>query len=470
MTKPNLTRRQTLKALSALAGAGALGACTTGGDATDEDTDTDTDAADPMSAIGTIVVLMMENRSFDHYLGSLSLLEGRTDVDGLTADMSNEDADGNEVKVFHLDKHCQADPPHGWNSSRRQFDGGTQGGFVKEHAGGRGETAAEVMGYYTRADLPIYYALADAHAICDRWFCSVMGPTWPNRIYAYTATSNGMMSNDFGYVPFEQPSIFSQLDEAGVSWAIYYHEAPFGALVSTSGGLFGEHFHPIEQLFRDLEAGTLPQVVFVEPGYTLNDDHPPHPILLGQALVGTVYKALAESAYWERLLMIVDYDEHGGFYDHVPPPKTQDDHAADGFDQLGHRTPGLVLGPWAKPGACIHTQYDQTSVLKTIQERFGLGTLTRRNEVANPLWDCLDLDAMAARRPHPPATIPTLEVSADDFGSECFYDLLVPGQSELDACFDKGLLDRGLDRRHEARAILDRLLVRGEKLGVVRFR
>ncbi len=469
-TQPS--RRETLKALSAMAAAGALGGCTTPGTGDPDDTDTlgETGSDDPLTAIQHIVVLMMENRSFDHYFGALKLEEGREDVDGLTVDMSNPDKDGVEVPVFRLGKHCQADPPHGWTSSRAQFEEGALKGFVKVHEGGRGATANEAMGYYNREDVPVYYALADAHAICDRWFASVMGPTWPNRIYAYTGTSNGMQSNDFGFVPFEQPSIFSQLTEAGVSWKIYYHEAPFAALITTSGGIVSERFTTIEQFFRDLEAGTLPQVVFIEPGYTLNDDHPPHPVPLGQALVGTVYAALAESDVWEKTLMIVDYDEHGGFFDHVVPPKVADDHADTGFDQLGFRVPGIVAGPWAKPGACVHTQFDHTSVLKTIQERFGLEPLTARNAAATALWDCLDLEAMAARTPHPKATLPVLTIDPSDFGDECRYDLLVPGQTELDACFDLGLLDPRFDRRGEARQILDRLLVRGEKLGVLRFR
>lgn len=462
------SRRDTLKTLSALAGVAATGSTLSGCEAPPDDGPADdTDLADPRTAIETIVVLMMENRSFDHVFGSLTLAEGREDVNGLTADMANPDADGEPVPVFRLTKECQLDPPHGWSSSHRQFADGACSGFVLEHQGGATSVSREAMGYYLREDLPIVYTLSDDNALCDAWFASVMGPTWPNRFYSFCATAEGMTHNDRGAIPFGAPSLFDQLDEAGVAWKVYFHDAPFSVLLERTGGLFGDNLRPIDEFFLDAAAGRLPPVVFIEPGYTINDDHPPHPVLLGQALIGTIYQTLADSPHWDRSMMVLNYDEHGGFFDHVAPPTTPDDHATDGFDQLGFRVPAMVMGPYAR-ASVVHTTYDHTSVLKHIQEMFGLEPLTQRNAHASALWDCLDTDRMARRDPRPPTVIPTLDVSPEDYGDGCIYGV-APGQEELDEAFDLGLVDGRYDRRHLAADTLDRMLVRAEKLGVLRF-
>jgi phospholipase C len=453
-----------------LGGLGALGAVSVAGlPGCGVEPNEEAPPTDPKLAIEHIIVLMMENRTFDHYFGSLSLVEGRGDVDGLRPEHANPDASGEMVGVHHLTEPCLQDPPHGWDSSHDQFAEGALDGFVLEHQGGMTDASANVMGYYTRADLPVYYAMADAYALCDRWFASVMGPTWPNRIYSLTGTSEGMDNNDRSRIPFTHRSIFGQLDEAGIEWAVYFTDAPFALLLAEVGGLNNDRLRPLEDLFSDMEQGRLPQVVFIEPGYTLNDDHPPHPPMLGQLLVGTVFAALAQSSYWDKSMFIVDYDEHGGFFDHVVPPTSADDHARQGFDQLGFRVPALVTGPYAK-AACVHTVYDHTSVLATIQDRFGLERLTARNAAAAPLWDCLDLDRMAARQPRAPITLPVLDVSEDDYGEGCFYATAHPGQEELFAAFDAGELDARFDRRAQVPAILARLLAKAEKLGVARIR
>lgn len=463
-----LSRRDALKALGA---ASALAACKDGGEA-GTDTDTDAGGGDPKKAIGTVVVLMMENRSFDHYFGSLSLLEGRSDVDGLAPGMTNTDADGNVVAPFRLSHECLEDPPHSWGACHAQFNEGANDGFVLEHQDGKGAVAREVMGYYTREDLPVYYALADDNALCQRWFSSVMSSTWPNRFYSLCATSDGMKSNDFGRVPFPARSIFEQLDEAGVSWKVYAHDLPFASLLAYENALITDqnelsrivHF---DYFYEDAAAGELPEVVFLEPGYSSNDDHPPHPHMLGQVLVGTIYKSLAQSPQWDRCLFIVDYDEHGGFYDHVVPPTIEDDHAADGFNQLGFRIPGLVLGPYAKT-AVVDTVFEHASVLKTIQELHGLPPLNKRNEVTNALWDCLDEERMAARDPRPPTEIPVLEIDPSGYGGDCNYFIL-PNNIELEEAADRGIIPKAVDWRDQAVETLDRMLARAAKLGVIRY-
>ncbi len=466
----SVSRRDALRILGA--GTAGMAACKDS-PAPPADSDTDSDVpGEPREAIQTIVVLMMENRSFDHYFGALSLVERRSDVDGLAPGMTNPDADGTPVAPFRLEHECLEDPPHGWSSSRRQHNEGANDGFVTAHLGGTEPESAEAMGYYQREDLPVFYALADDNALCQRWFGSVLSSTWPNRFYALCGTSDGMATNDFGRVPFPAKSIFEQLDEAGITWKSYVHDLPFSSLIAYNAGELDEQNQegrivPVSFFFEDASAGTLPQVVFVEPGYSMNDDHPPHPHMLGQVLVGAVYRALAESPQWEGSLMIVNYDENGGFFDHVPPPTMPDDHAEEGFDQLGFRIPGLVLGPYAKTGV-VDTQYEHTSVLKTIQERFGLEPLTTRNAATNALWDCLDEARMAARDPRPPTAIPVIEVDPAGYGGDCNYFIL-PNQIELEEAADRGIIPARYDWRDQAVETLDRVLAQAAKLGVVRF-
>jgi phospholipase C len=426
-----------------------------------------TSPVDPLSRIRHHVIVMMENRSFDHYFGSLSLIEGRADVDGLTASHAVPDADGVLIPPSLLTGDCVADPPHGWSSSHEQFNGGLNDGFVRVHAGGRGETANEAIAYYGRAELPVYYTLADDNALCQRWFASVMGPTWPNRFYALCGTSRGLDNNDFDAVPFPAKSIFRQLNEAGVTWRVYASDISFALLLQDSGAHLNDgHFAFIEDYFTDCANDTLPEVAFVEPSYLMNDDHPPHDRRLGQLFVGTVYQALADSPAWSSALMVVDYDEHGGFYDHVPPPTTADDHAREGFDQLGFRIPALVVGPYVKPGV-VSTQFDHTSVLAQIQTRYGLERLTARNEAANDLTDCLDWDRLERGAPRPPTPLPALEIDPEVLGRGCVA-LTGSGQPELERFYDEGHVPAHLDFRPRRDELIAKLLHRAEKMGLLR--
>ncbi|HTJ44716.1 MAG TPA: alkaline phosphatase family protein, partial [Kofleriaceae bacterium] len=255
-------------------------------------------AKELLAGIDTFVVLMMENRSFDHYLGALRLVEGRAGVDGLTGGESNPAPDGSTVAVHPLDTFTPADPPHDWDPSHEQWNDGANDGFVKAHAGA---DQADVMGYYTRAQLPITYALADQVCVCQRWYASVMGPTWPNRFYLHCATSNGQKSN------FPEPglkSVFDQLSTAGISSKNYYHDLPWAA-----GGyqkLAG--LATIETFFSDAQAGTLPSFAIIDPQFSgagANDDHPSHDVRMGQALIASVVAAMAQSPQWARSLLVI---------------------------------------------------------------------------------------------------------------------------------------------------------------------
>jgi phospholipase C len=425
-----MKRRDALKTIGGIAGAAGLArllpACGDGDD------------GGPVG-ITTYVYLMLENRSYDHALGARSLLEGLPG-DGLRASMFNLDTNGQPVPVYAaLSDHgsatptvCDVDPPHEWDNAHGQFNGGANDGFVTEYqkVHGASPTAIEPMKYLTRDHVPITWALADAYSSCDRWFCSVMGPTLPNRAYWHTGTSFGENNNDdilssFATVPV--PTIYNRLDEKGVDWAYYFGNVAVVSLLANPGPYqldlgpndgtgrirrFGDAKAGLGQFFQDAAAGKLPSVVYIDPAFGLNDDHPPtHPIL-GQELIAAVYTALAKSPQWKNTLLVITYDENGGYFDHVPPPKTTDDTKAkfgvDGFDQLGFRVPAIVAGPYVKPGYVSSVQLDHSSALKHLQNAFGLEPLTARVDAAADLSDCIDMERLAHGDWAPPAAIPTI--------------------------------------------------------------
>ncbi|HEU4412104.1 MAG TPA: alkaline phosphatase family protein [Polyangiaceae bacterium] len=413
-------------------------------------------AAELLAPIETIVVLCMENRSFDHYLGALRLVEGRA-VDGLTGLESNADARGAPVAPFGLLDFTVADPPHDWDAAHAQWNNGRNDGFVKAHAG---PAEREVMGYHVREQLRALYALADASAVCERWFCSLLGPTWPNRLYLHGATSLGSDGNTpvFGFT-----SVFELLDAAGVTHRNYFHDVPWcaGAYFKT-GGLSG-----IDTFFEQASAGTLPAFSIIDPqffGAGANDDHPDHDIQLGQALIGAVYNALALGPQWGKCLFVLTYDEHGGFFDHVPPPTTVDERPA--FAQLGFRVPSLVAGPFVRRGCAVSRQLEHVSVIKTLTTRFGLPSLNGRVDATNDLSCCIDPAALAD--PHPPVTLPPTTVSLSRLRARARRPR-APHHPEIWAAAEGGLIPRHLDRRREGDAITRRVLEHAVRLGAVRL-
>lgn len=419
------------------------------------DAPVDAPSADVLLAgIDTFVVLMMENRSFDHYLGSLRLAEGRADVDGLTGGETNPAPGGATVGVFRLEDFTPEDPPHGWDACHAQWNLGANDGFVRAH---EGPSQVDVMGYHTRDQLPATYACADAGAICQRYFASVMGPTWPNRFYLHGATSHGNQSNlpAFGF-----RSIFDVLDDAGLSHKNYFHDVAWA-----TGGYFKLGGNaPIEDFFADAEAGTLPNFSIVDPGFFgggANDDHPDHDVRLGQALIASVVNALGASPQWGRCLLVISYDEHGGFFDHVPPPTTTDERAE--FRQLGFRVPTLVLGPTTRRGEVVTTTFDHVSVISTLARRFGLPALNARAAATADLSPCIAPQYLA--NPQPAPVIPPIAMSRQAV-------LARPGTAahpELAAAIDAMHLPPHLDRRDRAREVTDRFLACAARVGAVRL-
>ena len=390
---------------------------------------------DPDRPVGitTYVYLMMENRSYDHWFGARSRFEGK-EGDGFSASMMMPDASGALVAPYAppgRDASCVLDPPHGWDAAHNSFNGGLMDGFLKEHQADH-PGSNEALQYLTREQVPVSYALADAYTSCDRWFCSVMGPTLPNRAYWHAASSFGLKVNNevlnkFGAgVPI--PTIYNRLEDKGVDWAYYYgnlavvsllgKEGPYKVDLGPNDGTghirrFGDALLGAGQFFEDAAAGVLPPVVYIDPAFGENDEHPPvHPIL-GQELIASIYTALANSPQWNNIMLVITYDENGGFFDHVPPPTTVDDTEAQfgipGFEQMGFRVPTIVAGPYVKQNYVSSVVYDHTSALKHLQDTFDLETLNPRMAAANNLMDCIDLERLAAGDPAPPVEIPLVD-------------------------------------------------------------
>ncbi len=479
----SVNRRDALKGLGALLTAGCGQGAKTNADTQASSGEGDSAAEAPPDGFGwdliryhidTVVVLMMENRSFDHMLGARSLVEGATDVDGLTEEMSNPHPDGSTVAVFPTGTFCLSDPPHSWSSSHRQFNDGANDGFVAEFEARATGVGQEAMGFWDRETLTATWALADDYVVCDRWYCSLMSSTWPNRYYASCGQNGGVQGNSFPTTTF--PSIYSRIGLAGKTWGCYYSNVPF-LIVLPDRTPQEEQFQPIETFFEHAAAGTLPNVTVVDPVFGRNDDHPPaHPVA-GQVLISQVYEALRTSPQWNRILFVVTYDEHGGFFDHVPPPTLPDDRAAEGFDQAGFRVPTLVIGPWVKSGQTSHVVYDHTSILAFIEHLFDVPPLTTRDAAADPMLDVFDADRLLAGTPKEGRRLPVIEADeAELYAPECGYDASffterggsVTLQPELEAFLDEKAGGSRVDRRAETDQIYEALLERAERDGLLR--
>ena len=432
-----INRRDAIKRIGTLAGAAAMAkylpACHSDNGPT---------------GITTWVFMMMENRSYDHYLGARALM-GKGG-DGLQTTFFNNDLNGNPVMPYEptLEQLCVVDPPHGWDELHNSWNMGANDGFVKQFQTSDSTTDASVMQYLTSNELPITWALADAYTTCDRWFCSLLGPTLPNRAYWHTASSFGIgpdVMNPDGTTSSANtlildafasgvpvPTIYNSLVDAKIDWAYYFGSLSILSLLGGAGPYqidlgpndgtgnirrFGDYQGSDGQFFKDCAAGKLPPVVYIDPYFYLDDDHPPiHPIN-GQQLIGAIYTALAKSPQWKNCNLVITYDEHGGFFDHVAPPTIADDTAKNfpsavpGFDQCGFRVPPLVIGPYVKQNYVSSVVYDHTSAIKQIENTFGLPTLNSRTMAANDLSDCIDMERLAKGDWAPPITLPTIDLA-----------------------------------------------------------
>jgi phospholipase C len=434
------------------------------GEPVDECVDSGLSPEELLAPIDTIVVVMMENRSFDHYFGAAAFREGLA-VNGLTGRETNPRVDGSPVQVFNLTNLQPADPPHGWEACHLQWNLGANDGFVIEHELEHPASYAEVMGYHVRSQIPILYALADEYVLCDHWYASVMGPTWPNRFYLHAASSGGITSNS---PAFGLTSIWDRLAEAGISNANYYSDLAWAWGGFANPGV--SYTQSIDEFFAAASGGTLPAFSIVDPNFGIlpggeggNDDHPDHDITLGQIFLASVYQALAQSPQWGRCLLIITYDEHGGFYDHVSPPTTVD--TIQEFQQLGFRVPSLVVGPFVKRGCVDSTQLEHVSVISTVSRRFDLEPLNERVTATNDVSSAIN--PAYFDDPRPPAPLPQLSVSVSQVLAR-----RGTGQEELRDMVQRGEIPLPPDRRHPnaSRDIALRMLEHASRLGVVKLR
>ncbi len=385
--------------------------------------------------IDHIVVLMQENRSADSYLGQL-YSQGQPEYEA-------EPTIGNPdplnplhppILPFHKTVYCESsDLNHSWNGVHQEVNGGAMDGFTaandsaSANADPADPTGARSMGYYDQTDLPFYYSLYNTFATNDRYFSSAQTQTFPNRLYLLAGTSFGHIRNDASLFGSTQKSIFELMDNGFVGWKIYGDQYPplsYGSLFfKYVADRVANHVFPMSQYYADAAAGNLPNVAFVDPKLLAspgveNDEHPISNVQVGQKFVADVTNALMASPNWGTSAMFFTYDEHGGFYDHVPPPAAplpdivppmlEPGDTVAAFDHYGVRVPVAVISPYAKPHHVSHVIDDHTSILRFIEYRFGLPSLTNRDANADPMLDMFDFTNAAF------ATPPTLATAVID--------------------------------------------------------
>jgi len=359
--------------------------------------------------IDHVVVLMQENRTADTYFGQLSS-QGQPDYEPepTTGNPDPTNPMGPPIVPFHKTAYCEvADLDHSWKGTHLEVDGGAMDGFTTQNVVPADPNGSRAMGYYDQTDLPFYYGLYNTFATGDRYFASTLTQTWPNRLYLLAGTSFGHIRNDA--IHLTVPSVFNLLDQFSVTWRIYAAQGAYGQIffsyVSDRASI---RVFPIAQYYADLTAGTLPQVAFIDPDLAAspqveNDEHPPSNVQVGQKFVADAINGLMASTAWTSTAFFLSYDEHGGFYDHVvPPAATAPDNIPPnlatgdppgGFDQYGVRVPAVVVSPYAKSHFVSHVVHDHTSILRFIEYRFGMPSLTNRDLAADPMLEFFDFNS-----------------------------------------------------------------------------
>ena len=370
------------------------------------------DSLPPPQAAGFehVVVVMMENRSFDHFLGWLP------GANGQQAGLTYSDTAGVPHPTHPLAPDYQGcsflDPGHSYENGRVQFHNGGADGWLLDGAGN--DTYA--IGYYGPSDLAFLAAAGPAFTVCDKYFAGILSATYPNRFYMHAAQTDRLSNTS---TISTLPTIWSRLEEKGLSGRYYFSDVPFLALW---GSRYANISKPFAQFLTDAAAGTLPNVAYIDPRFmdegsgTSGDDHPHADIRNGEVFLNQVYDALRTSPNWSKTVLMINYDEWGGFYDHVPPPLAPippiTATAGDVDGRLGFRVPCVVISPYARRNFVAHGQYDHTSILKMIEWRFGLPPLSVRDDTAGNLAEVLNLAA-------PNVTAPVFSVPPGPFGVAC---------------------------------------------------
>jgi phospholipase C len=421
-----------------------------------------------LASVNHVVMLMLENRSFDHMLGYLypgNITPSGQPFEGLTGTESNPGSDGQPVTVFQIGPSTPnaylmpgADPGEGYVATNSQLYGSTVAPSATDPASGTvatcqgfitnyaytlgwqskesgwpivsGTVEGDIMGCYTPEALPVLSALATGYAVCDQWYGSVPTETLPNRAFACAATSQGHMDDKTH--TFTSPTIFGLLDAAGLGWSVYGYDAQpltqntFTEISTAAASHFG--------LFTDFQAaaaaGTLPPYTFLEPSWSSsgNSQHPNYDVALGEQLIHDVYEALRAGPGWPQTLLVITYDEHGGCFDHVPPPwgaVPPDDSAGEfgfGFDRFGPRVPTVLVSPLIAPETVFRvpagqTSLDHTSILKTVELRWNLSPLTARDQAAPDFGDVFTLTTPRTDDVLAGVTVPVSPVASPAVGT-----------------------------------------------------
>jgi phospholipase C len=365
------------------------------------------EGTDTLPQIEHIIMVMMENHSFDNYFGLLGRGDGfQLDHDGRPRE-SCPDGNGDRIRAFHMPSTCQLDrePSQAWNASHISLGPGRRNdGFVLA-------SGPVAMGFWDESDLPFYYGLARTFPLCDRWFASCLAQTYPNRKFLMCGTAVGQVRTDtsqVGKAPPPNGTIFERLNDHGISWRNYSVDLPQVLLFPPVFFANQEKVVRIDQFYSDAAAGTLPAVSLVDPGF-VNDQSEENnaDIRVGETFVSQVINAVMAGPGWAKTVLVWTYDEHGGYYDHVPPPRAipPDDIPPDimvppdqpgGYDRYGFRVPAVIVSPFARPNYVSHRVHDHTSFLKLIETKWNLPALTYRDANASNLLDALDFH-------HPPA-------------------------------------------------------------------
>ncbi len=402
-----------------------------------------------ITKLNHIVIALQENRSFDNYFGMINKYRAMNglpqDADAFTLDSSGLPTNNNPdyprtgtVTAFKMISECAENTSPAWDedhydanydnpSSDTFFNNGfvTVAGQTARANGFNDVNGLRAMGYYDYTDIPYYYFMATQYAMSDRWFAPVASITDANRHYLYAATTTGHVGQWTGSAS-TSPTIWDRLTAAGISWKVYvadFNDTVFYEFANAQN--YGDHIFPMSYYFDDITNGTLPQVAELETG-GLNE-HPENNIQDGAAFMASAINAFVNSQYWKDGTFILSYDEAGGLYDHVPPQLTV---SPDGikpidlgstdvpgdFTRTGFRVPLMVISPYAKPHYVSHTPADHTAMLKFIETRFGLQSLTARDAAQMDMTEFFDFSNPALMTPPTPPTQPQ--------NGQCYYDHL----------------------------------------------
>jgi phospholipase C len=387
-----LSRREFLSRTAIGAGAGMLGCLDYGPSASLLPED---------SGLEHVIVVTMENRSFDHFLGWLP------GADGMQSGLTFTDRAGTPTDTHRLTdfQGCGfADPDHSFDGGRVEYNSGACDGWLRA-----GVNDSYTIGYYVAEDLAFLGRAAPEWTVLDRYFAPIMGPTYPNRLIAHTGQTDRLSNTP---VVSTLPTIWDRLADKGLTGRNYGSPRPFASIF---GARYESLIQPVDTFLAAAAGGVLPHVAFIDPSHTA-DDHPHNDIRGGEAFLGSIYQAVTTSPAWRSILLIITYDEWGGFFDHVRPPRgpiPPGEFDVGNIDGLrGFRVPTILISPFARRRYTSGTIYDHASILRLIEWRWGLSPLTVRDAQANNLAEALDFA-------HPEMSAPVIDVPTGPFLGRC---------------------------------------------------